>query len=65
MKDHGPLAGVRVVEIAGIGPAPFCGMLLADLGADVVVVDRVVPNPDTIDLGRDSISNNRKGSRVS
>jgi len=60
MKDHGPLAGVRVVEIAGIGPAPFCGMLLADLGADVVVVDRVVPNPDTIDLGRDSILNRGK-----
>ena len=29
----GPLAGVRVVELAGIGPGPFCGMLLADLGA--------------------------------
>jgi alpha-methylacyl-CoA racemase len=36
----GPLAGVRIVELAGIGPGPFCGMLLADLGADVVVVDR-------------------------
>lgn len=32
----GPLAGVRVIELAGIGPGPFCGMLLADLGADVV-----------------------------
>ncbi|MFF3333138.1 CaiB/BaiF CoA transferase family protein [Streptomyces sp. NPDC002888] len=37
---HGPLAGVRVVELAGIGPAPFAAMLLADLGADVVRVDR-------------------------
>ncbi|MEV5987058.1 CaiB/BaiF CoA-transferase family protein [Streptomyces sp. NPDC052051] len=37
---HGPLAGVRVVELAGIGPGPFAGMLLADLGADVVRVDR-------------------------
>ena len=36
----GPLAGIRIVELAGIGPAPFCGMLLADLGADVVLVDR-------------------------
>ena len=36
----GPLQGVRIVELAGIGPAPFCGMLLADLGADVVLVDR-------------------------
>ena len=37
----GPLAGVRVIEFAGIGPAPFCGMLFADMGADVVRVDRV------------------------
>lgn len=35
-----PLAGLRVLEIAGLGPAPYCGMLLADLGADVVRVDR-------------------------
>ncbi|MFE1847919.1 CoA transferase, partial [Streptomyces sp. NPDC059515] len=37
---HGPLGGVRVVELAGIGPGPFAAMLLADLGADVVRVDR-------------------------
>ncbi|MEV6528923.1 CaiB/BaiF CoA-transferase family protein [Streptomyces sp. NPDC051639] len=37
---HGPLARVRVVELAGIGPGPFAAMLLADLGADVVRVDR-------------------------
>ena len=55
MKGHGPLAGIRVIEIAGIGPAPFCGMLLADLGADVVVVDRPAPSPDAIDLGSASI----------
>jgi len=36
----GPLAGVRIVEMAGIGPGPVCGMLLADLGAEVTVVDR-------------------------
>lgn len=36
----GPLTGVRVVELAGIGPGPFAAMLLADLGADVVRVDR-------------------------
>lgn len=39
-SSEGPLAGLRVVELAGIGPAPFCAMLLADLGADVVRVDR-------------------------
>ncbi len=36
----GPLAGVRIVELAGIGPGPFAGMVLADLGADVIGVDR-------------------------
>lgn len=36
----GPLAGLRVLEMAGLGPAPFCAMLLSDLGADVVRVDR-------------------------
>ncbi len=36
----GPLAGVRIVELAGIGPGPVAGMLLADLGADVIGVDR-------------------------
>jgi len=36
----GPLSGFKIVEIAGIGPGPYCGMLLADLGADVLRVDR-------------------------
>jgi len=36
----GPLSGLRIVELAGVGPAPMCGMLLADLGAEVIVVDR-------------------------
>ncbi|PWR08406.1 carnitine dehydratase [Micromonospora sicca] len=39
----GPLAGVRVIELAGIGPGPFAAMMLADLGADVVRVDRTAP----------------------
>ncbi|MBT2301969.1 CoA transferase [Variovorax paradoxus] len=38
---QGPLSGLRILELAGIGPAPFCGALLADLGADVVRVDRL------------------------
>src|ERR1700732_4880008 len=40
-RSSGPLAGVRVVEFAGIGPAPFACMLLADMGAEVVTLDRV------------------------
>ena len=39
----GPLAGVRVVELAGIGPGPMCAMLLADLGATVIRIDRKQP----------------------
>jgi alpha-methylacyl-CoA racemase len=37
---QGPLKGVKIVEIGGIGPAPFCCMLLADLGAEVIRIDR-------------------------
>lgn len=40
-QQQGPLSGFRVLELAAIGPAPFCGALLADLGADVVRVDRL------------------------
>src|SRR5688572_6971424 len=43
----GPLAGIRVLEFESIGPAPFAGMLLADMGADVLVIDR----PADTDLG--------------
>lgn len=41
----GPLAGVKIIEFAGIGPGPMCAMLLADLGADIVRVDRIAPEP--------------------
>lgn len=54
MTHKGPLQGVRVIEIAGIGPGPFCGMLLADLGADVVLVERDLPpgpKADLVDTG--------------
>ena len=39
-KRKGPLSGIRIVEFAGIGPGPFCGMMLADHGADVIRIDR-------------------------
>ena len=42
----GPLAGIRVIEVGGIGPGPFAGMLLADLGAEVIRVDRPVGGVD-------------------
>jgi alpha-methylacyl-CoA racemase len=40
-RTSGPLAGFRIVEFAGIGPGPFACMMLADMGADVVTLDRV------------------------
>ncbi len=40
LRAMGPLQGIRVLEFAGIGPGPFCAMLLADMGADVVRIDR-------------------------
>jgi alpha-methylacyl-CoA racemase len=40
MGRQGPLAGLKVLEFAGIGPGPFCGMLLSDLGADILRIDR-------------------------
>ena len=42
----GPLDGIKVIEIAGIGPGPFCGMVLSDLGAEVIRVDRAARVPD-------------------
>ncbi|MFV0309436.1 MAG: CaiB/BaiF CoA transferase family protein [Desertimonas sp.] len=59
----GPLTGIRVVEMAGIGPCPFAGMMLADMGAEVVRIDRleapVVSIPEDHDLlnrGKSSIA---------
>ena len=46
----GPLAGVKVVELAGIGPGPFCAMVLGDLGADVVRIGRPGSRPDPGDI---------------
>ena len=39
-QASGPLSGIRVLEIAGMGPGPFCAMVLSDFGAEVIRVDR-------------------------
>ncbi|MDI5974394.1 CaiB/BaiF CoA-transferase family protein [Streptomyces sp. SL13] len=56
----GPLAGVRVVELAGIGPGPFAAMLLGDLGADVVRVDRPGGGAIGIDPAHDVTNRNKR-----
>ncbi|MEW2086156.1 CaiB/BaiF CoA-transferase family protein [Streptomyces sp. NPDC005283] len=57
---NGPLAGVRVVELAGIGPGPFAAMVLADLGADVVRVDRPGGAGLNIDPAYDLTNRNKR-----
>lgn len=57
----GPLSGFTVVEMAGIGPGPFCAMMLADMGADVIRIDRLTPGflgggGTVIDRGRRTIA---------
>ncbi|HNI36370.1 MAG TPA: CoA transferase, partial [Microthrixaceae bacterium] len=60
----GALSGLRIVEVAGIGPGPFTAMMLADMGADVIRVDRsaqvrggdpALPPGDSLNRGRRSI----------
>ena len=46
----GPLRGLKIIELAGIGPCPMCAMLLAELGADVVRVDRLTDSGLGIDM---------------
>lgn len=58
---QGPLKGFRVVEMAGIGPGPFCAMMLADMGAEIIRIDRLHPGflgggGTVVDRGRRSIA---------
>jgi alpha-methylacyl-CoA racemase len=63
----GPLAGVRVVEIGSIGPGPFCAMLLADLGAEIIRVDRVQdagPVGPSANHGNELVNRGRRSVKV-
>ena len=58
----GPLTGLRVIELAGIGPGPFCGMMLSDMGAQVIRVDRPGPRTGSTRRSRprDVLARNRR-----
>lgn len=61
----GPLAGIKIIEIAGLGPGPFAGMMLADMGAEVILVERRLDTsktriPDCNRRGKKSIAINLK-----
>ena len=61
----GPLKGIKIIEMAGIGPGPFAGMILADMGADVIIIERNTDSkkrriPDCNRRGKRSIALNLK-----
>lgn len=53
----GPLSGFKVIELAGIGPGPFCGMMLSDMGAEVIRVERLAP---AAQAPKDVLARNRR-----
>lgn len=63
-KPQGPLTGIRVIEMAGKGPAPYCGMLFSDLGADVIRIDRKSQPGRKFDHYTDPMSRGRRSVAV-
>ncbi len=57
----GPLNGFRIIELAGIGPGPFCGMMLSDMGAEVIRVDRIAKG---VGAPKDVLQRNRQSVAV-
>ncbi|PJI40916.1 CaiB/BaiF CoA-transferase family protein [Ferrovibrio sp.] len=69
----GPLSGLKIIEMPSIGPVPFCGMLLADLGADVLRIDRtgdvdlglpIKPEYELLGRGKRSLALNLKDAKA-
>lgn len=60
----GPLDGLRVIEMVGIGPAPFCGMMLADMGAEVIRVDRPAGGAPAASAQYDVLSRGRRSLAI-
>ena len=59
----GPLAGIKIIEVGGIGPTPFCGMMLADMGAEVLRIERPSDAAQALDFGlgkHDILARNRR-----
>ncbi|TVT50085.1 CoA transferase, partial [Amycolatopsis rhizosphaerae] len=56
----GPLSGLKVVELAGLAPAPFAATMLADLGAEVIRVDRATPGADVLGIAGDPLMRGRR-----
>jgi alpha-methylacyl-CoA racemase len=63
-KTSGPLSGIKVIEMAGKGPAPYCGMLLSDMGADVIRIDRISAPGRRFDHYVDPMSRGRRSVAV-
>ena len=59
----GPLNGFKIIELAGIGPGPFCGMMLADMGAEVIRVERIAAAQAT-EAPKDVLTRNRRSIAV-
>jgi len=61
-----PLDGIKVIEMAGLAPSPYCGMLLADFGADVVIVDRLLKGAPEIPniMGKNPFNRGKRSMRV-
>ncbi|MDT7726892.1 MAG: alpha-methylacyl-CoA racemase [Actinomycetota bacterium] len=60
----GPLSGLKVVELAGLAPGPFACTILADLGADVIRVDRATPGADVLGITGDPLTRGRRSIGV-
>ncbi|EHR50462.1 putative acyl-CoA transferase/carnitine dehydratase [Saccharomonospora marina XMU15] len=58
--NAGPLSGLKVIELAGLAPAPFACTILADLGADVIRVDRAAPGEDVLGMPYDPLLRSRR-----
>ena len=59
----GPLNGFKIIELAGIGPGPFCGMMLADMGAEVIRVERIAA-AQAAEAPKDVLTRNRRSIAV-